>query len=130
MLFDHKFDAYFGGWNVTPGMRGLPQTWGTAGIRGQNYQSYSNPNFDADVDAALSSMNPATAKTMWIRAFQQIIDDAPAIFLMEERQIGLMQKRVTPARMRADAWYSDLADWTIDANKRLPRDRQSSGAAR
>ncbi|MEO7359179.1 MAG: peptide ABC transporter substrate-binding protein [Gemmatimonadaceae bacterium] len=130
MMLDHKFDATLGAWNVTPGMRGLPQTWGSRGMTGQNYQTYSRAAFDADVDAALGSMVPATAGRLWNRAFQQIIDDAPSIFLYEERAIGLMQKRVNPARMRADAWYSDLADWTIDANKRLPRDRQSPGAAR
>lgn len=123
-----KFDAYVGAWNVTPGLKGLPQAWGTRGIGDQNYGAYSNPKFDKDVDDALNALNPATANALWTRAFQQIIDDAPAIFLFEDRQIGLMLTRVSPSRMRADAWYSDLADWTIDPNKRLPRDRP--GAAR
>lgn len=122
-LGDRKFDAYVGAWGVTPGMRGLSQTWGSRGLAGQNYSGYSSAKFDTDFENALNSMNPAAANGLWLRAFQQIIDDAPAIFLYENREIGLMQKRVNPARMRADAWYSDLADWTIDPAKRLPRDR-------
>lgn len=129
-MTERKFDAYMGAWNVTPGLKGLPQAWGSRGISGQNYGAYSNPKFDTDIDNALNALNPATANTLWTRAFQQIIDDAPAIFLYEDRQIGLMQTRVMPSRMRADAWYSDLADWTIDPNKRIARDRPGSGVAR
>ncbi|MEO7995862.1 MAG: peptide ABC transporter substrate-binding protein [Gemmatimonadaceae bacterium] len=128
LMGERKFDAYVGAWGVTPGIKGITQTWGTRGIPSQNYSAYSNPKFDADIDGALNSLNLATANTLWARAFQQILDDAPAIFLYEDRLIGLMQTRVTPRGMRADAWYANLADWTIDANKRLPRDR--AGAAR
>lgn len=130
LMTEHKFDAYIGAWTVTPGIKGITQTWGSRGISSQNYSAYSNPKFDADVDGALNSLNLTTANTLWARAFQQILDDAPAIFLYEDRLIGLMQTRVNPRGMRADAWYADLADWTIDPNKRLPRDRVASGAAR
>lgn len=127
-LLDRKFDSYMGSFVVTPGMRGLSQSFGSRG--GQNYGSYSNPLFDKEVDGALNAMNPAIANATWTRAFQQIIDDAPAIFLYEDRLLGVMQKRVTPAPMRADAWYANLADWSIDPNKRVARDRPAAGAAR
>ena len=129
MLSGGKFDAYLGALTSTPGLKGLPQAWGSRGVNGQNYGAYSNAKFDADIDAALNALKPGAAEPFWQRAFQQIIDDAPAIYLYEERQIGIMHVRIQPQRMRTDAWYSDLADWSIDPTQRIARDKQS-GLAR
>ena len=118
-----KFDTYLGGLTLTPGLAAITQAWGTRGIGAKNFGSYSNPKFDADIEIALYSLKPDVANKAWISAFQQIIDDAPAVFLYEDRLLGIMHARVQPARLRADAWFSDLADWSIDPAKRIPRDR-------
>lgn len=118
-----KFDTYLGAWTVTPGLKGLPQSWGTPGVHGPNYGWYSNPAFDATVDSALSTFQPAKSSDLWVRAFQIAINDAPAIWLYEDRNIGVMHKRIQPAKMRADAWFANLADWTVDPSQRIDRDK-------
>jgi peptide/nickel transport system substrate-binding protein len=112
-----------GSWVVTPGLKGLPQAWGSRGVHSLNYGWYVNTTFDATVDSALAEFNPAKSSELWVRAFQIILDDAPAIWLYEDRNIGVMHKRIQPATMRADAWYSHLADWTIDPAQRIARDK-------
>jgi peptide/nickel transport system substrate-binding protein len=125
------FDAWMGAYGVTPGLQGLPAAWGTQGIaHGRNYGGYSNPHFDALVNTALNSLQPAKASASWVAAFDEIAADAPALWLFEERSIGLLNRRVTPTKMRDDEWYAGLADWTIDPTQRIARDRRGLGDAR
>lgn len=112
-----RFDTYVGALNLTPGLKGLSQTWGTAGVHGINYGYYTNQRFDATVDSALAERNASKSSDLWVRAYQIILDDAPAIWMYEDRYLGVMRKRVQPQNMRADAWYANLADWTVDSSK-------------
>jgi peptide/nickel transport system substrate-binding protein len=123
------FDAYIGSLTVTPGLKGVSTSWGTAGVRGGgfNYGWYSNPRFDATLDSALAEFAPEKSADLWVRAYQIILDDAPAIWLYEERNIGVMHARIRPAGLRADAWYVNLADWSVDPDKRIPRDKEGGG---
>jgi peptide/nickel transport system substrate-binding protein len=116
----HTFDAYLGSWQSSPGLVGMPQTWGSTG--GGNVGRYANATFDAAVDSALASRDAATARAHWGRAFRQIASDAPAIWLYEQRQPVALHRRVQLPPLRADGWYADLADWWIDPAQRLPRD--------
>ena len=132
------FDSYFGAWNVDPTPGSIRQTWGTAGMQGSegsNYGSYSSPAFDALVDSALATTDPARARSLYQRAYQRIIDDAPAIWVYEPRFFAGAHRRLRPVYMRADGWWAGIADWTIPEGERIDRDRVglrapvSSGAA-
>ena len=121
-----EFDAVLGGWHVEPSPGGIRQTWGTAGSRaksGSNYGSYENPIFDAHVDSALTSGALRDRRAHFTTAYQAIIDDAPAIWLAEPRIIVAVHKRLTTTGMRPDAWWANIADWSIPADKRIARDR-------
>lgn len=126
------FDAYMGALTVTPGLQALPQSWGTPGIgkNGKNYGGYSNRAFDATVDSALAAFRTADANALWGRAFQIILNDAPAIWLFEETNLALAHIRIRGIELRPDAWYVSLADWSIDPSQFIRRDRQAAGAAR
>jgi peptide/nickel transport system substrate-binding protein len=119
-----NFDAVFGGWHVeaTPGS--IRQTWGSAGNAkgGTNYGSYSNPAFDAHVDSALSAQTLADRRAHFTAAYRIINDDAPAIWFAEPKRIMAVNRRFVTAKLRADAWWANVADWKIPADKRIARD--------
>ena len=62
-------------------------------------------------------------KTYASRAFQKIIDDAPAIWLYDYVVVSGVNRRITTAPMRTDEWWANLADWSIPPDKRIDRDR-------
>jgi peptide/nickel transport system substrate-binding protein len=121
-----KFDAMFGGWHVDASPGGLRQTWGSAGLRekgGSNYGSYQNPAFDAAVDTALSAMSLDERRAAFRRAYQTIIDDAPAIWIAEPKTVLAIHRRLRTNRMRPDAWWANLGEWSIPEAERIARDR-------
>lgn len=121
---DRSFDAALGGWHLDPAP-GIRQTWGTAGSRGPggtNFGSYENPEFDLHVDSALSVMDPARAHAHMRRAYEVIIRDAPAVWLYEPLSTLALHSRIRPVGLRRDAWWANIADWTIDPAARLARD--------
>jgi ABC-type transport system substrate-binding protein len=122
----HDFEALLTLWSPDPGLGGAEQNWATASIAkgGQNMLAYSNPAFDALLDSARTSFDPDRAHAYGRRAFQVIIDDAPAIWLYDGVQIGGISRRFDVAPMRADeGWWPHLANWSIPANQRIARDR-------
>ena len=123
------FDASFGGWSVEPSPGGIRQTWTSSGARpnGSNYGSYRNPAFDAHVDSALASGTLAERRNHFSSAYQLIIDDAPAIWFAEPRRVMAIHKRIHTVGLRPDAWWANIADWSIPANERIARDRIATG---
>lgn len=119
------FDAMIFAQSTDPSPSGYKQQWGSSGAppAGQNWVSYHNPAYDALLDSALVSSDPARVRGYMRRAFQIQIDDAPGIWLYDVPTVAALQNRIKPAPMRADGWWLHLADWTIPANERLPRDR-------
>lgn len=115
------FDTYLGGWSVVPGLVGTRQTWTSKGSG--NVGQYRSPVFDAAVDSALASFDPAANHRYWARAFQQIVNDAPAVWLVEQRAPVALHTRFIVPPLRADGWYADLADWQVDPTRRIDRDR-------
>jgi peptide/nickel transport system substrate-binding protein len=102
----------------------IRQNWSTAGITaGQNYVSYSNPAFDAAVDSAQRTFDPQRARAHYRRAYQTLVADAPAVFLYDLLLLAGYHKRLHIPRLRADGWWTSLADFTIPANERIERDR-------
>jgi peptide/nickel transport system substrate-binding protein len=122
------YDAALGAWVMGSSPNGTKGAWTTAGIgnNGVNYGSYSNPRFDALLDTALSS-GPNQARDKFTAAYAVINDDAPAIWLYESRKIIGIHRRFRPTRMRADAWWAGLADWSIPPAERILRDRLPIG---
>lgn len=121
---DRSFDAALGGWRLDPAP-GIRQTWGTVGSRapgGTNFGSYESAEFDTHVDSALGAMDPARAHAHMRRAYEVIIRDAPAVWLYEPLSTLALHSRIRPVRLRRDAWWASLADWTIDPDARLSRD--------
>ncbi len=119
------FDAMLFNFATDPSVSGFKQSWSTAGISkdGSNYAGYSNPAVDALLDSATTSFDPARAKSYARRAFETIIEDAPAVWLYEPPTIMGLDKRVRTTAMRADGYWSDLASWWIPAAQRTPRDK-------
>ncbi len=124
----HQFDAYLGGWQPSPGLVGLTQTWASRGE--SNSGRYSNPAFDALLDSALTTFNPTTSRSYWAKAFQQIVNDVPAVWLYEQRSPVAIHRRFITTPLRADGWYVGLANWRVDPAQRIDRDRIGLGAAR
>jgi peptide/nickel transport system substrate-binding protein len=117
------FDAAIGLWNIQPSPGSVRGSWGTAGSRassGTNYGSYENPVFDAYVDSALASFDPGRARSYFTRAYDTIVQDAPAIWLAEPRGVVGYNARVHLAPLRSDAWWAHLPDWWVSASQKTP----------
>ena len=119
------FDATIGQWNTQPSPGAVLGSWGIAGSRaanGNNFGSYENPAFDANVDSALASFDLAARKRYFTTAYQTIIQDAPAIWIAEPKQIVGYHGRLQLAPLRPDAWWIHIPDWSIPRDKRIARD--------
>lgn len=125
------FDATFASFNTDPNVSGEKQTWATSGIgaNGQNKLRYSNKMVDALLDTAAASFDPVKARSASSRAFQQIADDVPAIFIYDVVLLNAVNRRVNVGPMRADGWWQTLSTWSIDPSKRIDRDRIGLGSA-
>lgn len=118
------FDMYVGQWNTQPSPGAVIGSWGVASSRngGNNYGSYENPVFDAYVDSGVTAFDMGKRRQYLTKAYETIIQDAPAIWLAEPRQLVGYHSRLQLAPMRPDAWWSHLADWWIPSDKRIARD--------
>jgi peptide/nickel transport system substrate-binding protein len=126
------FDAAIGQWSTQPSPGAVRGSWGTAGSRsssGTNYSSYESPVFDAYVDSALASFDQSARKAFFTKAYETIIQDAPAIWLAEPIPTVGYHSRLELAPLRSDAYWAHIPDWWIPADKRIPRDNAPSGAS-
>lgn len=115
------FDAAIGQWNTQPSPGSVRGSWGTAGSRassGTNYGSYENPVFDAYVDSALASFDRAKGKSYFTKAYETIVEDAPAIWLAEPRGIVGYNARAHLAPLRSDAWWAHIPEWWVSASQK------------
>jgi peptide/nickel transport system substrate-binding protein len=121
----HGFDAMLVIFATDPSVGGFKQSWSTGGMTkdGANYAAYSNPVVDALLDSATTSFDPARTKSYARRAFETMIEDAPAIWLYEPPTVMGVDKRIHTASMRADGYWAGLADWWIPAAQRSARDK-------
>jgi peptide/nickel transport system substrate-binding protein len=119
------FDVVFGGWLTTPSPRGLRSTWGSVAHEGwgaQNDGRYTNPEFDAAVEAGLNAMDREASRAHFRRAYQTIVDDAAALFLYEARMMSAVHARFRMPPWRPDGWWRTIPEWTVEPAERLPRD--------
>lgn len=124
-LATRDFDAVMATWALDPDPEAVRGSWGSAAAHSKgssNYSGYASKRFDAQLDSAASATSLARARPLFTRAYQTIVDDAPAIWLFEPRSVVGVQKRIHLAPLRADAWWAHLADWSIPPSERIPRD--------
>jgi peptide/nickel transport system substrate-binding protein len=114
---NRKFEALLNGWHIDLTPSSVREEWASSEIKrgGYNATSYSNPAFDAVIDSAVREMNPARSVGLYRRAYRILAEDAPAMWIYELRNVQGASKRVHPVGIRPDAWWADLADWTVDA---------------
>jgi peptide/nickel transport system substrate-binding protein len=122
---ERTFDTEMALFNTDPSVSGLRQSWTSAAAikGGANYTSYANPAVDALLDSAVTTFDPARTKAYSRRAFETIIEDAPGIWLYELSARAGLHKRIRTTPMRADGYWSGMADWWIPANQRNARDK-------
>ena len=120
-----RYDAALHGRASDPGLTDINQSWTTAAVppAGQNWIRYSNPAVNALADSLVNAPSADQARQLKHRAYQIITDDAAGVWLYDVLTIGGAHKRLRTEGMRADAWWSGVADWWIPANERIERDR-------
>lgn len=126
------FDMVIGAWQAQASPGSVRQSWGSAGSRardGSNYGSYESPLFDAYVDSALAAFDIPSRRALFTKAYQVIIQDAPAIWLAEPIPTLGYHSRLQLAALRPDAWWARLGEWWIPDDKRIPRDNAPPVAA-
>jgi len=125
-LGGRHFDAVFNGTHAELSLSGLRAYWTVAAAedpRGLNFGTYENPVFDAHLDSALAAPDAARARAHARRAFETIVADAPAVWMYETRTAPVIHRRFRTAHVIPSAWWAGIADWSIPAAERLPRDR-------
>ena len=113
---DRKFDALLNAWHIDPTPSSVREEWASSEIRkgGYNATSYRNPAFDAVVDSAVKETNASRSAQLYSRAYRILTDDAPAMWIYELRNVHGVSRRIQPTGIRADAWWSNLADWSVN----------------
>lgn len=130
LLVRKRWDAAMQTWRTDPTPSSIIQTWGMASVKdGVNFGSYENPVFDAYIDSATTSMDSRRAQQHYLRAYQTMIADAPAIWIFEPVNAAGHHSRIKVAFMRPDAWWTRIHDWYIPRNERIPRDNIGLRAA-
>ncbi len=110
------FDAALNMWHTDPSPTAIAGVWSSPHGKnvGANFGRYSNAEFDALVDSASNSFNASKRRRLMQRAYQLIVDDAPAIWLYEPRNFAAVNARVVTTGMRADAWWAAIPAWHLN----------------
>jgi peptide/nickel transport system substrate-binding protein len=115
-VMGRHFDAFMFGLIAGPSPSGIRQSWTTAALsmnNGNNFGRYANPRVDAAIDAATTVTNVDTAKARYRLAYQTLVDDAPAIWLMEPIVLAAANRRLNVGTLRQDAWWSGIPGWRL-----------------
>ena len=104
---------------------GVKQRWSTSGIgkTGQNVLLYSNPKVDALLDSVTTAFDPAKMRQYASRAFQQIIDDTPAIWLYDIVVVDAVQSTHQCHRYALGRMVGEHRRLDDRPDKRIDRDR-------
>jgi peptide/nickel transport system substrate-binding protein len=114
-----KFESLLNGWHIDPSPSSVREEWASSEIRkgGYNATSYRNPTFDAVIDSAVKEMNPTRNAALYRRAYRILTDDAPAMWIYELRNVHGVSRRIHPVGIRPDAWWANLADWSVSEGR-------------
>ena len=125
------YDAALQGWGSDPGPNGFRERWTSDGAKagGINVEGYRNPLVDARADSAMRAYDAQRARAHMRAAYEQIIADAPGIWLYDIRLLAGAHERLRIPPFRSDKWWAYIADWHIPESARLPRDRVGLRAA-
>ena len=112
---DRKFDALLNAWHIDPTPSSVREEWASSEAKkgGYNETSYRSPAFDAVIDSAGREMNPTRSVELYRRAYRILVDDAPAMWIYELRNVQGASKRIDPVGTRPDAWWAKMADWSV-----------------
>ncbi|HEX4684589.1 MAG TPA: peptide ABC transporter substrate-binding protein [Gemmatimonadaceae bacterium] len=122
-LSNGDFDAIIGTFAPDPDLGGAIQTWGSGAIGSTNWLRYSSKSVDALLDSAISAFDPAKSKSYSSRAFQQIVNDAPAIWLYDITFVDAVNRRIQMVEPVLPDFWMQIPQWSIPADKRIDRDR-------
>jgi peptide/nickel transport system substrate-binding protein len=123
-LANHDFDAFLNTWNIDASPGSVRETWTSSAIPTNfNFGAYSSPTFDALVDSGSATSDTIRVRAYFRRAFQVINDDAPGVWLYEPGLAAVVNARIHTGPLPASHWWLTLADWSIPAGQRIPRDR-------
>ena len=116
---ERKFEALLNAWHIDPTPSSVREEWASSEIKkgGYNATSYRNPAFDVVIDSAMIEMNPQRSVQLYRRAYRILTDDAPAMWIYELRNVHGASKRIHPVGIRPDAWWADLADWSVSSGR-------------
>jgi len=90
---------------------------------GSNYSHYDNPVFAEAYARATGATTRQASMYGWRAVFQQLIDDAPGIWLYSQQSVAAMHRRVADVRLRPDAPYALARTWRIPPDRLIDRDR-------
>jgi ABC-type oligopeptide transport system substrate-binding subunit len=112
---ERNFDALLNAWHIEPTPSSVREEWASSEIKagGYNASSYRSAAFDAVIDSATREANPRKSVELYRRAYRILSEDAPAMWLYELRNVYGLSERLTPAGIRADAWWKSLDEWTV-----------------
>ncbi|MEP6858546.1 MAG: ABC transporter substrate-binding protein [Gemmatimonadales bacterium] len=110
-----KFESLLNAWHIDPTPSSVKEEWASSEIRsgGYNATSYRSPAFDAVIDSAVKEMNPDRSAALYRRSYRILTEDAPAMWLYELRNVQGVSKRIHVTGIRPDAWWANLADWSV-----------------
>jgi peptide/nickel transport system substrate-binding protein len=113
-----QFDMLVNSINSDPSPSAIRESWITRhdGDGVYNFGSFSDPVVDAIVDSATSDMDATRARAEYRRAYQRILEDAPAIWLYENEPHAAMRDRVHPIFDRSASWWFDLRSWWVSTD--------------
>lgn len=116
---NRKFDALLNAWHIDPTPSSVREEWASSEVKngGYNETFYQSPAFDAVIDSAVREMNPSRSVALYRRAYRILVEDAPAMWIYELRNVHGASKRIKPVGIRPDAWWANLADWSVTARK-------------
>ena len=121
------FDLALNMWHADPSPTALRQAWGTprGADVGANFGRWTNAAFDARLDSAAAAFDDARRTALVRSAYQAALDDAPAVWLYEPRNVAAVRRDLRPVGMRADAWWAGLAEWALagDATREVAAGR-------
>lgn len=114
-LVSGKFDATLLDLTWDPSPASARQIWAStsAAPGGSNFARYANPKFDALLDSAINDDSEASARALYRRAWSVLVKDAPAVWLYDLVNVGVVREPIEPRGLRADGWWSDLAWWGV-----------------
>jgi peptide/nickel transport system substrate-binding protein len=117
-----KFDVFIHLIHLDPTPTTLLQSWGNHPITPSNFGMYDVSRIDSLVTLASNEGDVAKSKALYRQAYETIIQDVPAIFVLETRNYAAVQRRFRIDHMRGDAWWATIPEWYVPVGERLPRD--------